>query len=524
MLHALFCAPEIRATGGGVSEPPEPNNPDMRAIPLLCALPLVALTATESFAQETNWPQFLGPKGATAQADAAWKKNGTLGFDKTVDKLWHVELPGGSSSPCIWGDRLFITAADGNQSIMLAFDRKSGKELWRRQRESVALEGTLHVDSNAAAPTPTTNGTHVAFYFGQYGLVVLDMDGELVWEKPMEVPAAPFGIGTSPILFEDLLILTRDGCPDSAIHAFNIADGEELWRVPRFGFTYSFGTPYIWKNKSRTELVVAGTQRMQGLDLASGAELWSIGGLTSFVCTTPTSDEETLYFAAWSTGDAAPDERGEATWGDTEFSADERADALKIIARLDKNADGMLSVNEMPASRAKDAFRFIDRDGDGKASASELTPLIQEPKGAGNNLMVAVSAGGKGDVSKSHVQWSVRRGLPYVASPLLYDGRVYLAKAGGLVSCINATTGKAHFGPQRLEDHSEYYSTPVGVDGQVLFCSSKGTITVLRAGDEFEVLRTIEFGESIHATPAIVDGTVYLRTDRALWAFAKNGK
>ena len=172
-------------------------------------------------------------------------------------------------------------------------------------------------------------------------------------------------------------------------------------------------------------------------------------------------------------------------------------------------------------SRAKDAFRFLDRNGDGLASVSELAPLVEQPKGSGNNLMIAVTAGGKGDASKSHLKWKHRRGLPYVASPLLYDGRVYLAKAGGLVSCLDAQTGKTLFGPKRLDDHSEYYATPVGVDGHIVFTSAKGTLTVLRGGDEFEVVRTVRLEEEIHATPAIVDGTIYLRSNRALWAFGK---
>ena len=490
-------------------------------LPLLCLLTHALCLGEDGLAQEVAWPQFLGNDGANVAVDAAWKERGTLGFDAEADKLWRIDLPQGSSSPCIWGDRLFITGVDGNESIMLAFDRNTGEELWRLSRESVPLEGVLHVDSNAASPTPCTDGEFVAFYFGQYGLVITDVDGELVWEKPMEVPKSPFGIGTSPILYEDLLILTRDGCPNSAIHAFQISDGEEIWRIPRIGYTYSFGTPYIWRNKERTELVIAGTQRLQGLDPATGEEFWHVAGLTSFVCTTPTSDGDTLYFAAWSTSDAAPNERTEATWGDVQFSDEEKADAKKILARLDKDGDGLISYEEMPVSRAKDAFPFMDRNGDGHASIEELAPLVEQPKGNGNNLMVAVNAGAKGDAGKTHLKWKHRRGLPYVASPLLYDGRVYLAKAGGLVTCLDAESGKAVFGPKRLEDHSEYYATPVGVDGHIVFVSAKGTLTVLGGGDEFEVVRTVRLEEEIHATPAIVDGTIYVRSHRALWAFGK---
>jgi outer membrane protein assembly factor BamB len=483
---------------------------------MLTLLPL--LFAPLLTAQDETWPQFLGPNGAAV----AGTKPASLDFDLERDLLWRAALPSGSSSPCIWGDKLFITGSTEDQLVMLAFNRKTGELLWRRTRELPELGPVAHVDAIPAVPTPCTDGERVVFYFGAYGLVVLDLDGELLWQKELPVPPAPFGIGTSPILVGDALILSRDGCDDSAIYALEKSNGAELWRRPRFGFTYSFGTPFVWNNSKGRELVVAGTQRLSGLDPVTGEELWHLSGLTSFVCTTPTADGDTLYFAAWSTSDAAPDERGVATWGDYPFTAEERADAGRIIARLDANGDGQLEFDEIPVSRARDAFSFLDRNGNGLVTPEELAPLVEQPKGRGNNLMVAVAAGGKGDIKDTHVRWTHRRGLPYVASPLLYQGRLFLAKAGGLVTCLDAEGGGTLFGPERLEDHSEYYASPVGVDGHVILCSSDGTITVLRGADEFEVVRSVELGAAIHATPAVVDGTIYVRSERELWAFGKN--
>lgn len=485
---------------------------------MLTLLFAAALASPHNDPATDQWPQFLGPGGMATTGEQSVQ----LGFDLEQDKLWRVELPSGSSSPCIWGDRIFLTAGTEGESLMIALDRKTGAKLWERKRKSTPMEHVLHVDSNAAAPTACTDGERVVFYFGQYGLVVLDHDGELLWEKQLPVPEAPFGIGTSPILVDGKLILSRDGCADSAIYAFDVKDGSELWTVPRLGFTFSFGTPFVWENKLRRELVVAGTQRLTGLDIATGEELWQVTDLTTFVCTTPTADDETLYFGGWSTSDAAPTERTDATWGDVEFSEEESANAEMIIARLDKNGNGTLEYDEFPECRARDAFTLLDGDGDGIVTAEGLSMLVEMPKGPGNNLVVAVKAGGEGDVSKTHVRWKQRRGVPYVSSPALYQGRVYLAKAGGLVTCIDAASGKKLFGPERLEDHSESYATPVCVDGHVILCSARGTISVLRASDEFELVRSVELGEAIHSTPAIVDGVIYLRTGEALWAFGRS--
>lgn len=483
---------------------------------LTLALALTQSASTPPAAEEARWPQFLGPDGCAV----AESRPASLGFDLEQDVLWKTELPPGSSSPCIWGERLFLTAFEVDEYVMLALDRMTGQVLWSRSVPAAPDAQVAHVDARPAAPTPCTDGERVVFYFGAYGLIVCDMEGALLWEKKLPDPQASFGIGSSPVLIDDLLVLSRDGCPDSSILAFEIEDGSERWSVPRAGYTYSFGTPYLWRNAERSELVVAGSNELAALDPATGDELWKIGGLCQFVCTTPVGDDELLYFAAWSTGGASATERVQEGFGASlEFSAEELADGELAFKRFDQDGDGRITVEELPPCRVRDAFVYIDRDETGALEREEFVPMFDQATIRGKNAMIAVAPGGKGDVSESHVRWTLERGLPYVSSPLLHEGRLWLVKSGGVVSCLDPESGELHFGRQRLGDRSEYYATPLGVEGHVILCSNGGTVYVLRSADDFEMVRQVELGARIFATPALVDGTIYLRTDEALWAF-----
>jgi outer membrane protein assembly factor BamB len=130
-----------------------------------------------------------------------------------------------------------------------------------------------------------------------------------------------------------------------------------------------------------------------------------------------------------------------------------------------------------------------------------------------------VAAGGKGDITDTHVTWELRKNLPYVSSPLLYNNRLYLVKKGGTVSCLNPQTGEAYYDRGRLGASGEYYASPIGVDGKILIASEPGKIIILRASDEFEILRTIDMEEAIKASPAMADNHLYIRTENHLWAF-----
>ena len=134
------------------------------------------------------------------------------------------------------------------------------------------------------------------------------------------------------------------------------------------------------------------------------------------------------------------------------------------------------------------------------------------------DALVAIRSGGKGDVSGSHIKWSTNEGIGQVPSPLVYRGRVYLVKHGGIVTCFDAETGDRKYS-EKLGPRVYYNASPVAANGKIYFCSYLGTVVVVQAGDKFKVLARNRIGERINATPALLDGNIYLRTAKHVMAF-----
>jgi outer membrane protein assembly factor BamB len=136
------------------------------------------------------------------------------------------------------------------------------------------------------------------------------------------------------------------------------------------------------------------------------------------------------------------------------------------------------------------------------------------------NLLVAVRPGGRGDITKSHVAWKTTRGLPYVPSPLFYDGRIYLIRDGGMMSSFDAKTGAPFYLQERLEAAESYYASPVAADGRIYVVSLPGRLSVIKAGgDKPEILHQANFGERVFATPALTGNRLYFRTQTKLYGF-----
>ena len=137
------------------------------------------------------------------------------------------------------------------------------------------------------------------------------------------------------------------------------------------------------------------------------------------------------------------------------------------------------------------------------------------------NAIFAIKPGGRGDITDTHVVWKHNRSLPYVASPLYHQGRVYTVRSGGMATCLDAKTGEPVYRDERLGALGDYYASLTAADGNLIAVSQKGTVTVFSGSNAPEVLARNEMSETVMSTPALVDGRIYLRTDKRLMCFGK---
>jgi outer membrane protein assembly factor BamB len=427
----------------------------------------------------------------------------------TNNVVWKQDVPWSPSSPCVWGERIFLTTYAEGQLETRCYARENGKLLWTRGIKPDKLETFHRTEGSPAAATPATDGQRVVSYFGSFGLVGYDFKGKELWRHalPVAQSGGGFGSGTSPIIVGKRVFLNRDQDEHSSLLALDVGTGKVIWETARPDATGSFGTPVVWKNEGVEEIVMPGSIRLKGYELATGRERWVVDGMVGFACTTPAIGDGMLFFGGWSPGKA------DAPWPSWET----------FLSKNDKNHDGVIAMEEFDPSD-RDFARGMDRDHDGKITEADWAS-IKALTAKAQNVLVGIKPGGKGDISESHVAWKATRGLPYVPSPLFYEGRIYLVRDGGMLSSLDAQTGNAFYSQERLEAAGSYYSSPVAAKGRIYCASLTGMLSVLKAGGEKpEILHQANFGERIFATPALSGANLYLRTESKLYAFGRGEK
>jgi outer membrane protein assembly factor BamB len=263
-----------------------------------------------------SWPSFRGPL-ASGVADGQqlpdrWSPSGGEAI------LWRTPIPGlAHSSPVVWGDLVFVTSAissrgaatfkpglygDGDASddrsrhrwMVYALDRRSGRVRWERVATEGEPRNKRHIKSTYASATPATDGRIVVAWFGSQGVFAYDLDGTLRWSVDLgrvdmgayDIPTFEWGPASSPIIWNDLVILQVDTQADSFVLALDVATGRTVWRTERDELP-SWGTPTVVTTAAGAELVTNASNYVRGYDPRTGRELWKIGGSSKITAPTP---------------------------------------------------------------------------------------------------------------------------------------------------------------------------------------------------------------------------------------------
>jgi outer membrane protein assembly factor BamB len=283
--------------------------------------------------------------------------------------------------------------------------------------------------------------------------------------------------------------------------------GRTVWRAERPEMTRGFSTPVLyWPKDSPLQVLVAGTNRFLAYEVDTGREVWWVRGLTWQIKPTPVVAGEIAYVLGWAGG------------------ADQGNQAVipafaEILKAADANHDGKLSKGELTDPQYQKDFEDADLDASGFLEEREWEKY-RERRTLVNSVM-AVRLGGAGDMTETNILWRHYKSLPNVPSPLLYRNVLYLMKEGGILTALDPATGRV-LKQGRLKGALDfYYSSPVGADGKIFTASQEGHVSVIRAGADWEVLAVNDMDDEVYATPAPVDGRLYLRTRSALYCFGE---
>lgn len=433
---------------------------------ILACISLLAISISAGAQPSRNrWNQWRGPLGTGVAPDA----KPPVEWSPTKNIRWKTALPGkGHSSPVLWNDRVFVTAAipvgpklpprmsgrpgehdnlaidSKYQFVVIAVDRGNGAILWSRVvREEVPLEAG-HQSGSLASSSPVTDGEFVFVHFGGQGVYCLNLKGEVVWERnfgPMHTKHG-HGHGSSPALFGDSLVVNWDHEDGSFLIVLDKRTGKNRWRRDRKEDT-SWSSPIVIEHRGadgvvHPQVVVAGTNHVRGFDLDSGKILWECAGMSSNVVATP------VY------------------------------------------SNGMLYVGSSYEKR----------------------------------ILLAINIeGAQGDLTDTkHVVWTRVRGTPYVPSMLLYEDTLYfLSHYQNVLTRVHGPSGKDQPGALRLDGLSNIYASPVAANGHVYVTDLSGTTIVLRHEPALRTVAVNRLGESVSASAAIEGEEIFLRGEKHLF-------
>jgi outer membrane protein assembly factor BamB len=378
-----------------------------------------------------DWPEFRGPTGQ-GHSD---ERGLPLVWSETKNVRWKVAIPGrGWSSPAIQGDRIWLTTAtdEGKSLRAISVDRNTGAILQNVEVFRVKSLGNLNSKNSQASPTPVLEGDRVYLHFGAYGTACVTQSGEIVWKTRLDYDNGQHGPGGSPVIYDNLLILSCDGQDVQYVVALDKLTGKVRWKKLREGYQ-AYTTPLVVRLPAGDQVISPGALRAVSYEPRTGKELWQV--------------------------------------------------------------------------RYGDGFSNVPRPVYGNGLVFICTGF-QQPS------LLAVRLDGRGDVTKSHIAWTLKRGVSLTPSPLLVGDELYMVSDNGVASCIDAKTGAPHWQVRLGGNHS---ASPIYADGRIYFLSEEGESVVIAPGKEFKALAKNQLDGPTLASMAVSNGSIFVRSQTHLY-------
>jgi outer membrane protein assembly factor BamB len=466
---------------------------------LFASVLAVSLTA----AGAPDWSRFRGPNGSGISA----AKDVPTEFGPEKNLLWRLALPQGHSSPILLGDRIYVTGLRADTLVTIAIDRATGRQLWERPAPQVK---TTVVDkrNNPASPSPAVEENGIYVFFPDYGLVAYDAAGKERWTIPLGPFNNIYGMGASPVIVGDLVVLACDQSLGSYIMAVDKRTGKLRWKTDRPEAKSGHSTPIVWRAPDgKDQILVPGSFLLTAYDAATGKKLWWVGGLSFEMKSTPVIGGNTIYVNGY--GAPVNDPGNKVTV----------PSAAEVWKTADADRDGLLSKAEFPKFTPAFWFSVADLDTNGTLTHEEwgyYRAALESENG-----MLAIRLGGSGDMTDSAIRWKYQRSVPQLPSPLLYGGVLYMVNDNGIVTILNPDTGDVIKQGRLTGALGPHFASPIAADGHIFFTTEAGTVVVVPPGGDLTPQSINNLGEDTYATPAFADGRIYIRTVAALYAFGK---
>lgn len=457
-------------------------------------LSLVILCVSSFPVLAEDWPRFRGPNGSGLSQLSRIPAE----FGPENNLSWKVIVGPGHSSPVVCGNQLYLTSFDNDVLRTHAFNAQNGKTLWLGDltRDRRAKHHSLN---NVASPSPACDNTGVVVFFADFGLAAWTHDGKPSWRIPMPALVNNHGMSSSPVLAGNRVIQVHGSDTGSEVLVYYRDSGKQVWRDTLAGVTYS--TPTVTPD---AQAIVVSTGEVVAFDLRTGKRRWWVTGVPYQPKASPilSADGKLAYFTLLSVEDA---------------SKAALSSYDKLLQAYDVNGDGQITLAEMRERKGPiGAFPQIDMNGDGVFTRQEQEALMRIAEAP--HVAAAVATDRVGDQT-GKLRWSLHKGVPNVASPILVGDVLYLFKEGGILTSVRALDGVVMKEGRIGAAVGPVYSSPVAVTGRLYIATQEGKVIVLKAAAEWEVLAVNDLEEECFATPAVAADRIFFRTTNTIWCF-----